>query len=237
LVKYATKDPHGDYYHYMGYQYQTATQLLDINTKRLIPMCFHSQKYLELCDREFQKMVELGTDGILFDECQHHSPAMLCFDTSHEHRYGAPVYANDRKLIQNFTKISKPARPNFLYAGEACYDYEFEAYHLAYHRSENKKHLDYDAVFSAAREHDTAFEINASPNRLDLDEMYVRRAAEMGIPLAINTDAHAPDNLDLMEYGVSLARRAWVGLKRSSAPGRRMKFPIGCNYVNVHDFP
>jgi sugar phosphate isomerase/epimerase len=141
LVKYATKDPHGDYYHYMGYQYQTATQLLDINTKRLIPMCFHSQKYLELCDREFQKMVELGADGILFDECQHHSPALLCFDTSHEHRYGAPVYANDRKLIQNFTKISKPARPNFLYAGEACYDYEFETYHLAYHRSENKKHL------------------------------------------------------------------------------------------------
>jgi hypothetical protein len=67
--------------------------------------------------------------------------------------------------------------------------------------------------------------------------MHVRRAAEMGIPLAINTDAHAPDNLDLMEYGVSLARRAWVGLKRSSAPGRRMKFPIRCNYVNVHDLP
>jgi hypothetical protein len=119
----------------MGYQYQTATQLLDINTKRLILMCFHSQKYLELCNREFHKMVELGADGILFDECQHHSPALLCFDTSHEHRYGAPVYANDRKLIQNFTKISKPARPNFLYAGETCYDYEFETYHLAYHRS------------------------------------------------------------------------------------------------------
>jgi DNA polymerase (family X) len=45
---------------------------------------------------------------------------------------------------------------------------------------------------------------------LDLDEMYVRRAAEMGIPLVINTGAHAPDSLDLMEYGVSVARRAWV---------------------------
>jgi DNA polymerase (family X) len=33
----------------------------------------------------------------------------------------------------------------------------------------------------------------------------------MEIPLVINTDAHAPDNLDLMEYGVSVARRAWVG--------------------------
>jgi DNA polymerase (family X) len=71
--------------------------------------------------------------------------------------------------------------------------------------------LDYDAVLSAASEHSTALEINASPNRLDLDEMYVRRAAEMEIPLVINTDAHAPDQLDLMEYGVSVARRAWVG--------------------------
>jgi DNA polymerase (family X) len=70
--------------------------------------------------------------------------------------------------------------------------------------------LDYDAVLSAARQHGTALEINASPNRLDLDEMYVRRAVEMGIPIAINTDAHAPDQLDLMEYGVSVARRAWV---------------------------
>lgn len=70
--------------------------------------------------------------------------------------------------------------------------------------------LDYDAVLSAALEHNTALEINANPSRLDLDEIYVRRAAEMGIPLAINTDAHAPDQIDLMEYGVSVARRAWV---------------------------
>jgi hypothetical protein len=40
LVRLSIKDPYGDYYLYPGYQYQTATQLLDINTKRLIPMCF-----------------------------------------------------------------------------------------------------------------------------------------------------------------------------------------------------
>jgi hypothetical protein len=141
LMAYATKDPYGDYYHYAGYQYQTATQLLDINTRRLIPMCFLSEKYLDLCKREFQKTVELGADGFLFDESQHHSPALLCFDESHGHRYGAPVYANDRKLIQNFAEISNPTLPDYLFAGEACYDYELEAYHLAYHRSENKRHL------------------------------------------------------------------------------------------------
>jgi hypothetical protein len=115
--------------------------LLDINTKRLIPMCFLSEEYLRICDAEFRKTVELGADGILFDECLHHSPALLCFDTSHGHRPGAPVYANDRKLIANFHHISDPVNPDFLFAGEACYDWELEAYHLSYHRSENKEHI------------------------------------------------------------------------------------------------
>ncbi|MCL5995802.1 MAG: DUF6259 domain-containing protein [Chloroflexi bacterium] len=141
LVRYAIKDPYGDYYHYAGYQYQTATQLLDINTKRLVPMCFLSEDYLALCNEEFKKTLALGADGILFDECLHHSPALLCFDTSHGHRPGAPVYANDRKLIHNFARIAAPVKPDFLFAGEACYDWELEAYHLSYHRSESKQHI------------------------------------------------------------------------------------------------
>ena len=141
LVHQAVRDPHGDYYHYGGYQYQTATQLLDINTKRLIPMCFLSEDYLAICDNEFQKTLDLGADGILFDECLHHTPSLLCFDTDHGHRYGAPVYANDRKLIENFAQISDPVNPDFLMAGEACYDWEFEAYHLSYHRSESRDHI------------------------------------------------------------------------------------------------
>jgi hypothetical protein len=141
LKRLAIKDPYGDYYLYPGYQYQTATQLLDINTKRLIPMCFLSEEYLELCDKEFTKTVELGADGILFDECLHHGQAYMCFDPHHGHRYGAMVYANDRKLIQNFRKITNESRPDFLFAGEGCYDWEFETYHLSYHRSENKQHI------------------------------------------------------------------------------------------------
>lgn len=71
--------------------------------------------------------------------------------------------------------------------------------------------LDWEAVLSTAQQAGIALEIDAHPARLDLDEVYARRAAAMGIPLAINTDAHAADQLDLMEYGVSVARRAWVG--------------------------
>jgi hypothetical protein len=141
LVKMAVKDPYGDYYMHGGYEYQTATQLLDINTKRLIPMCFLDQDYLDLCDREFAKTVELGADGILFDECLHHGPALLCFDPNHGHRSAAPVFANDRKLIQNFNRISQKVKPDFLFSGEACYDWEMEAYQLSYHRSESKQHI------------------------------------------------------------------------------------------------
>ena len=141
LIQLAVTDPYGDYYHYAGYQYQTATQLLDINTKRLIPMCFSSDDYLAICEEEFAKTVDLGADGILFDECLHHTPSLLCFHPDHGHRYGAPVYANDRKLIQNFAKLSEPINPQFLFAGEACYDWEFEAYHLSYHRSESRNHI------------------------------------------------------------------------------------------------
>jgi hypothetical protein len=141
LIRFAIKDPYGDYYHFAGWLYQTATQLLDINTKRLIPMCFLSEEYLQICNQEFQNLVDLGADGILFDECLHHSPALLCFDAGHGHRYGASVYANDRELIHRFARITQPINSDFLFAGEGCYDWEMETYHMSYHRSWNKEHI------------------------------------------------------------------------------------------------
>lgn len=139
LVADAVKDPYGDYYHYAGYRYETTTQLLDINTRRLIPMCFSSEHYLQVCAEEFQRVLDLGADGILFDECLHHTPALLCFDTSHGHRYGQPVYANDRELIRRFKEQAGDS--TYLFAGEALYDWEFEEYQLSYHRSENPNHV------------------------------------------------------------------------------------------------
>lgn len=70
--------------------------------------------------------------------------------------------------------------------------------------------LDMDAVLAAAKEAGVALEINANPRRLDLNDVYARRAKEMGIPLSINTDAHAPDHMDLLHFGVAVARRGWV---------------------------
>lgn len=70
--------------------------------------------------------------------------------------------------------------------------------------------LDWERVLTTARETGVALEINAHPARLDLDEVYARRAAEMGILLSLNTDAHAPEQFDLIEYGISATRRAWL---------------------------
>lgn len=72
---------------------------------------------------------------------------------------------------------------------------------------------DMDAVFEAARKSGIALEINANPRRLDLEAQSAKRAVELGIPLAINTDAHAEDHMDLMHYGVLTARRGWVEAK------------------------
>lgn len=70
--------------------------------------------------------------------------------------------------------------------------------------------LDLDAVLKAAKESGIALEINAHPERLDLDDVSARRAIEMGIPLAIDTDSHAIGDFDLLTYGIATARRGWV---------------------------
>ena len=69
---------------------------------------------------------------------------------------------------------------------------------------------DWDAVLAAANEHQTILEINANPLRLDLKPELARLAKDMGVPLAINTDAHREAHLDLMGFGVTNARRGWV---------------------------
>jgi DNA polymerase (family X) len=71
--------------------------------------------------------------------------------------------------------------------------------------------LDMEAVLATAAETGVALEINAHPARLDLDDMYARRAVDLGAILSINTDAHSPTDLDLLHFGVSTARRGWVG--------------------------
>jgi DNA polymerase (family X) len=70
--------------------------------------------------------------------------------------------------------------------------------------------VDLEAVFAAARQHGKAVEINGSPDRLDLGDVHARRAGELGIPIAVSTDTHSLSNLDFLELGLGVARRAWL---------------------------
>lgn len=70
--------------------------------------------------------------------------------------------------------------------------------------------LDFDKILEVAKETGTILEINSSTLRLDLRGIYIRRAKEMGVKMIINTDSHHKDQLDLIKYGVSQARRGWA---------------------------
>ncbi len=73
--------------------------------------------------------------------------------------------------------------------------------------------VDLERVLRAAAEKGIAVEINGSPDRLDLDDVWSRRARELGVTLCIDTDAHTPATLAFMRYGVAVARRAWLEKK------------------------
>ena len=70
--------------------------------------------------------------------------------------------------------------------------------------------LDVERVLQACLETGTVVEINANPERLDLNDVYARRAVELGCKIAINCDAHALDGMEIAEYGIGTARRGWV---------------------------
>lgn len=70
--------------------------------------------------------------------------------------------------------------------------------------------IDVERVIETAARTGTALEINSHYWRLDLDDVHARAAQESGVKLAINSDAHAPGDLDLLRYGVATARRGWL---------------------------
>lgn len=70
--------------------------------------------------------------------------------------------------------------------------------------------LDMEAVLQVAKETGTALEINAYPLRLDLEDRYVRRAKELGVKIAINTDTHAKHQFETLSWGISVAQRGWL---------------------------
>jgi DNA polymerase (family X) len=70
--------------------------------------------------------------------------------------------------------------------------------------------LDVGQVIEAAARTGTMLEINAAPERRDLDDVHARAAAEAGVLIVVDSDAHSVRNLELMRFGIATARRAWL---------------------------
>jgi DNA polymerase (family 10) len=70
-----------------------------------------------------------------------------------------------------------------------------------------------EAIMKGALERGCFLEINASPRRLDLCDRHIKMARDLGLKLVISSDAHSPNHLKNMKYGVAQARRGWMEKK------------------------
>ncbi|WP_044894555.1 DNA polymerase/3'-5' exonuclease PolX [Bacillus alveayuensis] len=70
--------------------------------------------------------------------------------------------------------------------------------------------VDIDMLIELAKETNTALELNANPNRLDLSYEHLKKAQDAGVKIVINTDAHNLEMLNDMEIGVGIARKGWL---------------------------
>ena len=70
--------------------------------------------------------------------------------------------------------------------------------------------IDLEEIFHAAKQNNVAVELNGQPDRLDLNDLHLFRAREIGVKIAINTDAHSVEQLRFMSYGIDQARRGWL---------------------------
>jgi len=70
--------------------------------------------------------------------------------------------------------------------------------------------IDFDKILKVAKETGTILEINSYPERLDLNYQNIRRAKEIGVKMAINTDSHHRDQMRFIEFGIAQSRRGWA---------------------------
>jgi len=73
--------------------------------------------------------------------------------------------------------------------------------------------IDFDRILKVAKETSTVLEINSCPERLDLNDINVKKAKEAGVKMVINTDSHHIDQLRFIEFGIAQARRGWAEKK------------------------
>lgn len=84
--------------------------------------------------------------------------------------------------------------------------------------------LNFDKIFEKAHKNNIAIEVNSFPDRVDLDDLLIKKAIEHKVQLAINTDSHSTDNMEFMKFGIFQARRGWAEKKNVINTSNKLKF-------------
>jgi hypothetical protein len=135
ILPHTMKDMFGDPVYFRGYAYQTITQQLGGVSRRTgATLCHQSEDYRKLALRELQKILDLGSSGLLYDELTS-DDRFLCFDPQHNHRYGDNNLKGSTLLAKEFSVACKAHKADFLMAGEGPNDHLTQYYPINYVRT------------------------------------------------------------------------------------------------------
>lgn len=134
LYKYAATDPYGNPYQAGGYSYYTPTQLSGINNRRRAIMDVCSPGYQDLITKEFQKILDLGASGCLFDENCHHGGVKYNFAPDHGYTPPRFIYNGDMPFAAKLREAADKVNPDFIFAGEGHQDWLMQYYPCSYFR-------------------------------------------------------------------------------------------------------
>ena len=137
LHKYEATDPYGIAYQTGGYSYTTPTQLAGINNRRRAIMDVQSPAYRDVATKEFQKIVDLGAAGWLFDEVCHHGPVEYSFSQTHGYHAPGYIYGGDMPMAAQFRAAADKVNRDFIFAGEGPQDWLLQYYPVSYFRIGN----------------------------------------------------------------------------------------------------
>ena len=133
LFQYMASDPYGIPYSGGGYRYQTPEQLASINVRPFATACTSDERWRDIAAHEFQKVLNLGADGMLFDEVEQHHGAEFCFPSGHSPE---TLWSGDILMGNRFRQMVRDSigETKFLFSGEAPEDILESIYPLYYFR-------------------------------------------------------------------------------------------------------
>ena len=111
-----------------GYSYNTYTQFKGISIRRFKVLCLSDEECRAALRREFQKCLDLGAQGMVYDENQHHAGQWLCYNPNHSHKGPAPMHRGADLLGHDFYEMVQKQDPEFFMVGEGCNDVQAKYY-------------------------------------------------------------------------------------------------------------